>query len=85
MSAHLYILQSLRTGAFYIGSTSDLHRRLAEHERQHTPSTRRRGPWKLVYQQEFADLLQARRRERQIKSWKSHRTVQELIEGRNFG
>jgi len=75
-----YILQSETTGRFYIGSTQGVASRLTEHNRGQTLSTRGRGPWKLVYQESFGDLIEARRRERQLKSWKSHRSIQELIE-----
>jgi len=34
----------------------------------------------LVYQEQFDTLVEARGRERQLKSWKSHRSVQELID-----
>lgn len=77
-----YILKSQSTGRFYIGSTLDLRRRLAEHQRDQSPYSRNRGPWDLVYSQHYATLPEARQRERQIKSWKSHRSVQELIDGR---
>ncbi len=77
----LYILQSQSSGRYYIGSTTDLARRISEHHRDHTPSTRNRGPWSLVYQEEFRTLPEARRRELQIKSWKSHRTISELVNG----
>jgi predicted GIY-YIG superfamily endonuclease len=42
--AFLYILQSETTGRFYVGSTPDLQRRLAEHLRGHALATRSRGP-----------------------------------------
>ena len=71
MTAFLYILQSKKTGRFYVGSTGDLARRLAEHLRGHSLATRGRGPWKLVYSEEFTALLEARRRELEIKRWKS--------------
>jgi putative endonuclease len=79
MAAFLYILQSKTSGKFYVGSTDDLERRLSEHERGHTPSTRGRGPWKLVRKEEFASLLEARRRELEIKRWKSSRLIRALI------
>ena len=77
----LYILQSDTTGHFYIGSTSELERRLAEHFRGHSLATRKRGPWKLVYQESFDTLLQARRRESEIKRWKSASMIRALIQG----
>jgi putative endonuclease len=79
MAAFLYILQSQTSGKFYVGSTDDLDRRLSEHARNHTPSTRGRGPWTLVHKEEFASLLQSRRREMEIKRWKSARLIRALI------
>ena len=76
----LYILQSASTKKFYVGSAQDLQVRLAEHARGHSPYTRSRGPWVLAYQEDYPTLAEARRRERQVKSWKSHRSIQELIE-----
>jgi putative endonuclease len=79
MAAFLYILQSETSGKFYVGSTDDLDRRFSEHARGHTPSTRGRGPWKLVHKEEFATLLEARRRELESKRWKSSRMICALI------
>jgi len=67
----LYILQSLTAGKYYVG-TDDLERRLSEHQRCHSPYTRGRGPRRLVYQEPHADLQAARKREREVKLWKSH-------------
>jgi putative endonuclease len=76
----VYILESQSTSKFYIGCTADVGVRLAEHQRGQTVSTRGRGPWKLVYQEAFETSAEARQRERQLKNWKSHRSIQELIE-----
>ena len=75
----VYILQSLATGKYYVGSTNDLERRLSEHQRCHSPYTRGRGPWELVYHESHADLQAARKREREIKGWKSHARIDEWI------
>jgi putative endonuclease len=76
----IYVLQSESSGKFYIGSAQDLPSRLAEHNRSHSPYTRNRGPWILKHSEDHPSLAEARHRERQIKSWKSHRCVQELID-----
>jgi putative endonuclease len=76
----VYILQSQSTSRFYIGCADQTAPRLAEHRRGQTISTRGRGPWTLVHQEPFVTLSEARRREHQLKSWKSHRSIQELIE-----
>jgi putative endonuclease len=77
--AFLYMLQSEATGRFYVGSTDDLERRISEHLRGHSLATRGRGPWKLIYKEEFPTLLEARRRELEIKKWKSSRLINALI------
>jgi putative endonuclease len=71
----VYILQSQTTGKFYIGCSSDVQARLIEHQRGQTVFTRGRGPWVLVFREQFENLVEARRRERQLKSWKSHRCI----------
>jgi putative endonuclease len=77
--AFLYILESLTTGRFYIGSTTDLDRRMDEHQRGHSPATRGRGPWKLAYRESFPRLREARKRELEIKGWKSAKLIRQLI------
>ena len=75
----VYILQSQTTGKYYVGSTINLDRRLSEHQRHHSPYTRGRGPWQLVYHESHVDLQAARKREREIKGWKSHGRIDEWI------
>ena len=77
--AYLYILQSESTGRFYVGSTNNLTRRLEEHVRGQTSSTRGRGPWKLVHKEEYESLLAAHRRELEIKQWKSSKMIKALL------
>jgi len=78
----VYILESQTSKRFYIGSAIDAEIRLAEHQRGQTQSTRGRGPWMLVYREEFGTIAEARRRELQLKSWKSHRSIQILIDSK---
>ena len=78
-----YILQSETTGRYYIGSTDDVYRRLKQHndpEYRHSKTTKRfKGPWKLVYWEKYQSRSEAMLREKQIKSWKSRKAIQELI------
>ncbi|MHB9130635.1 MAG: GIY-YIG nuclease family protein [Armatimonadota bacterium] len=75
----LYILQSQTTGKFYIGTTDDIDRRVDEHNYGQALSTRHRGPWELVYTEEYQTLGEARKREYQLKSWKSHKAITTLV------
>src|SRR5665213_1438523 len=77
---YVYVLESQSTKKFYIGCTAQVSVRLAEHQRGQTASTRGRGPWALAYEEEFETLSGALCRERQLKAWKSHRSIQELID-----
>ena len=77
---YTYILQSESSRRYYVGSTNDIERRVSEHLRSHSLATRKRGPWKLVYQESFETLLEARRRELEIKAWKSAKLISTLIE-----
>ncbi len=75
------ILESTKTGKSYIGSTNDLQRRLAEHNRGQTKSTRRKGKWHVVYKEEFKTNIEAKRRERMIKSYKGGNAFKQLVAG----
>jgi putative endonuclease len=78
----VYILQSENSGRFYVGSTDDLDRRVDEHLRGKNLATRGRGPWKLVHSEQTTTLADARRRECEIKRWKSARLIRGLIQGK---
>jgi predicted GIY-YIG superfamily endonuclease len=45
--------------------------RISDHNSGNTTSTKNQRPWKLVYSEEFELLADARKREREIKAWKS--------------
>ncbi len=76
---YVYILKSIKNGAYYIGSCENIDIRLKRHNRGMVSSTKRYLPWKLVCHEEFNILREARKRELQIKSWKSRRAIDSLI------
>lgn len=69
------------TGKHYIGSTNDLVRRLSEHRRGHTLSTRQRGVWEIIYTEECKSMLEARRKEKIVKSYKGGNAFKRLLAG----
>jgi len=75
----LYILRSETSGRFYVGTCADLVDRLTRHNENRSKSTRARGPWVVVYTETFSTRAEALERERQIKAWKSHRSIEELV------
>lgn len=78
--AYVYILQSLKNNKFYIGSTTDLQRRLDEHNSGHSPYTKNNLPFKLVFQQIYPNLVDARKVESWLKRLKSRIILEQIIE-----
>ncbi|MEM0964751.1 MAG: GIY-YIG nuclease family protein [Verrucomicrobiota bacterium] len=78
---HVYILEN-PAGRFYIGQTSDLKARIADHNRTDEIEgkfTRKNGPWKLIWSEEHPDRRSAMRREREIKSWRSSAMIRRKL------
>lgn len=75
---YVYVLKSLVTERCYIGHTAELEKRLAEHNRGKTRSTKGYLPWKVVYTEKFETKSEAFRREQEIKSFKSGLKFKEL-------
>ena len=76
---YFYILQSVISYRYYIGSTEDLKNRLLLHNKGIVKSTKSNRPWRLVYSESFSTLREARKRELQVKKWKSRVAIERLI------
>ena len=63
----VYILQNDQ-GAFYKGMTNNLERRLAEHRRGKTKTTRKMINIQVVYTEEYPSRIEARLREKYFKT-----------------
>jgi len=75
----VYIIQSLTNKKYYIGSTNNIERRVYEHNHNNTASLRNKGPFVLIYKEEYPNVSQARLRERKIKSYKGGNAFKKLI------
>lgn len=79
----VYILTNERCTVFYIGVTSDIHKRMQQHDDAAFECfTRRYNLHKLVYLEETNDIRLAIEREKKLKRWK-RRWKLELIEKDN--
>lgn len=65
---YVYILRSEKDERFYTGFTTDLEKRVKEHQENKSTYTRGRGPWKLKWYGVFGDRLLAEKFERYLKS-----------------
>ena len=78
---YVYVLKSLKSEKFYIGSTVNIERRLEGHNRGKTTSTRNKGPCVIVYHESFQTRGMAVTREKQLKSYKGGNAFKQLTDG----
>lgn len=70
----VYVIRSLRKGSLYFGLTSDLHKRLLQHNADKNTSTRFGVPWEYVYCEGYKSVKDARLREAKLKHYGNSRT-----------
>ena len=76
---YTYILKSFINGSYYVGSCKNMNVRFNLHNAGQVVSTKRYIPWELVCKEEYKTLSKARKREMQIKSWKSKIAISKLV------
>jgi putative endonuclease len=74
-----YALKSLKDGKLYKGVTDNIGRRLKEHNSGKTKSTRNRGPFIVVYIEEFDNKITALKKEKYYKSYPGGLKLRERI------
>jgi putative endonuclease len=65
---YTYILKSEHTGRLYTGHTSDLRKRLSQHNLGQSTWTKRGIPWKLIYYEACLNEEDAQTREIYLKT-----------------
>ena len=76
---YVYVLKSLRNGKLYKGFTSDLKRRIKEHNSGNSTFTKNNGPWKLVYYEAFDSEINAKEEEKFLKSGKGKERLKYVL------
>ena len=79
MAYFVYILESLKDGRYYVGSTHNLEDRLKRHNEGRVNYTKTNRPWELVYSEEHPDRSRAVKRENEIKDHKRRTFIEALI------
>ncbi|KAA0265775.1 MAG: GIY-YIG nuclease family protein [Chlorobiota bacterium] len=74
---HVYILRSLRDGSHYIGQTSDLARRVEQHNIGACGFTSRHFPYELIHYETYETRGEATTRERFLKTREGHLELKE--------
>jgi len=72
-----YILFSHSSNKHYYGHTSDLSKRLFEHNNTSTGFTKKYAPWELIYFEEFNSRSDAMKREKYFKSFAGYKWLKE--------
>ena len=72
MEHFVYILKSQGIDRFYIGCTTNLEKRLKEHNFGRTKSTRPFRPWVIIYFEKFLNKEDAFKREWHLKHPKGY-------------
>ena len=68
---YVYVLKSQKYKRIYIGFSSDLKKRIKEHNSGKTKSTKYGAPWELVYYEAFFSKKDALKREAGLKNYGS--------------
>jgi putative endonuclease len=75
----VYILYSAQLDKYYIGSTSNLEKRVKKHNTDHAGYTGGVLDWKVVYTETYDTKFKTLVREKEIKNWKSRKMIEKLI------
>ena len=75
----VYVLKSEIDARLYKGQTTDLEKRIKEHNAGKTKSTRGYVPWKLVYFEKFNSIEEAVHREKYFKTGSGREFLSKII------
>ena len=67
MFYYVYVLKNLKSSLLYVGITSDLKRRVVEHNSDKSTYTKNKGKWMPVYFEGYRSKKDAICRERMLK------------------
>ena len=81
MGYSVYILRSLPSQKYYVGSTGNMVQRMLFHNELGDGFTSKYRPWEIVYVRECESKVVAQQLERKIKSWKSRVMIGRLLNG----
>jgi putative endonuclease len=79
MFFYTYILQSQKNKSLYIGYTSDLKRRLQQHNSGRSLSTKPFAPYTLIFYEAFRNRLDAKNREEYLKGGYGRKSIHALL------
>lgn len=83
MTYIVYVLENGHDKTWYIGFTTNLKRRLLEHQKGESPYTsKNKSGWELIYAEMYLNKMDALGREKFLKSGAGHRFLKKQL--RNY-
>lgn len=79
MFYYVYVLQSIKNNSLYIGYTTNLKKRLQEHNRGVNFSTKPYRPWRLIHYEAYRNEDDAKRREKYLKTSQGSRLLKRML------
>lgn len=79
MFHYVYLLQSENNNSLYIGYTTDLQRRLQEHNRGRVFPTKPYLPWHVIHYESYRNEHDAKRREKYLKTNQGSRLLKRML------
>ena len=76
---YVYLLKSLKDESLYISYTSNLRKRLTEHNNGLSLYTKSKRPYKLMYYEAFMNRIDAKDRESYLKSGWGFRSIKKIL------
>ena len=64
----VYAISSIKQNYIYVGMSNDLEKRINQHNKGYEKTTRPYKPYVLIYTEEFPNRIEARKREKYLKS-----------------
>ena len=74
-----YILKSVGSGKYFTGVTDNLEEIVTKHNEGYIEHTKNKGPFILIYKEEFQTRSEAQERENYLKSLRTKEDVEKLI------
>jgi len=79
MKYYSYVVYSRETGDFYYGYTDDLEKAIQMHDANQIPPTKGKGPWTLMFSEEYDNRMGAIRQSRFYRSVKGQRFMKKML------
>lgn len=76
---YVYLLESLLDFSWYIGYSNDLKKRFSSHNKGENKATKSKRPWKLVYYEAYRNRLDAKKREKFLKSGSGRKFIKRQL------